>query len=308
MKKPILVIMAAGMASRYGGSKQTDAVGPNGEALMDYSVYDAIKAGFERVIIIIKKEFEDQFKQAVGDRIAKNVEVMYAYQDINDLPAGYEVPRDRVKPWGTSHAVLSARDLIDAPFAVINADDYYGPVAFKRIYEFLSNCKDETKNDYAMVGYILANTLSDNGSVSRGICTVDEDGYLENIVERLKIEKHGDSTCYTEDNGETWTEVDKNITVSMNLFGFTQNFIKEIQDNFPNFLDEAIKINPLKGEYLLPKLVGQLVDKKIATVKVLKSDDKWYGMTHKEDKDIVVKAMLEKHQAGQYNTPLWGSN
>lgn len=308
MKKPILVIMAAGMASRYGGSKQTDAVGPNGEALMDYSVYDAIKAGFERVIIIIKKEFEDQFKQAVGDRIAKNVEVMYAYQDINDLPAGYEVPRDRVKPWGTSHAVLSARDLIDAPFAVINADDYYGPVAFKRIYEFLSNCKDETKNDYAMVGYILANTLSDNGSVSRGICTVDEDGYLENIVERLKIEKHGDSTCYTEDNGETWTEVDKNITVSMNLFGFTQNFIKEIQDNFPNFLDEAIKINPLKGEYLLPKLVGQLVDKKIATVKVLKSDDKWYGMTHKEDKDIVVKAMLEKHQTGQYNTPLWGSN
>ncbi len=308
MKKPILVIMAAGMASRYGGSKQTDAVGQNGEAIIDYSVYDAIKAGFEKVVIIIKKEFEEQFKQAVGDRIAKHVELKYAYQDINDLPKGYEVPKDRVKPWGTCHAVLSARDLIDAPFAVINADDYYGPDAFKRIYEFLSNCKDETKNDYAMVGYILANTLSENGSVSRGVCVVDKEDYLESIVERLKIEKYGNLTRYTEDNGSTWTEVDINSTVSMNLFGFTQNFLKELEDNFPKFLDDAIKTNPLKGEYLLPKFVGQLVDEKKATVKVLKSDDKWYGMTYKEDKDIVTKAMSEKHKAGQYKTPLWENN
>lgn len=308
MKKPILVIMAAGMASRYGGSKQTDAVGQNGEAIIDYSVYDAIKAGFEKVVIIIKREFEEQFNQAVGDRISKHVELKYAYQDINDLPKGYEVPKDRVKPWGTCHAVLSARDLIDAPFAVINADDYYGPDAFKKIYEFLSNCKDESKNDYAMVGYILANTLSDNGSVSRGVCVVDEEGYLESIVERLKIEKYGDSTRYTEDNGDTWIDVDIKSTVSMNLFGFTQNFLKELEYNFPKFLDEAIKTNPLKGEYLLPKFVGQLVDEKKATVKVLKSDDKWYGMTYKEDKDIVVNAMLEKHKTGQYKTPLWGNN
>lgn len=308
MKKPILVIMAAGMASRYGGSKQTDAVGQNGEAIIDYSVYDAVRAGFERVIIIIKKEFEQQFKQAVGDRISKHVDLKYAYQDINDLPIGYEVPKDRVKPWGTCHAVLSARELIDAPFAVINADDYYGPDAFKTIYEYLCNCKDGSKNDYAMVAYDLSNTLSDNGSVSRGVCVVDETGYLESVVERLKIEKYGNSARYTEDNGETWTELDINSTVSMNFFGFTQNFLHELESYFPSFLDEAIKTNPLKGEYLLPKFVGQLVDEKKATVKVLRSNDKWYGMTYKEDKDIVINAMLEKHKAGQYKTPLWGNN
>jgi NDP-sugar pyrophosphorylase family protein len=305
MKKPILVIMAAGMASRYGGSKQTDGVGPNGEALMDYSVYDAIKAGFERVVIIIKKEFEEQFKQAVGDRISKHVDLKYAYQDINDIPKGYEIPKGRVKPWGTCHAIFSARALIDAPFVVINADDYYGPDAFIKIYEFLISCKDESKNDYAMVGYYLANTLSDNGTVSRGVCSVDEAGNLKSVVERLKIAKHGVAARYTEDNGDTWTEIDVNSTVSMNLFGFTQNFIKELGDYFPNFLDEALKTNPLKGEYLLPKFVGQLVDEKKAMVKVLRSDDKWYGMTYKEDKDIVINAMLEKHKAGQYKTPLW---
>jgi NDP-sugar pyrophosphorylase family protein len=308
MKKPILVIMAAGMASRYGGSKQTDGIGPNSEALMDYSVYDAIKAGFERVIIIIKKEFEDQFKQAVGDRISKHVDLKYAYQDINDIPDGYEVPKDRVKPWGTCHAVMSARNLIDAPFAVINADDYYGPEAFKTIYDYLCSCTDSTKNDYAMVAYVLANTLSDNGTVSRGVCLVDEAGYLKSVVERLKIEKNGNTARYTENNGESWIELDINSTVSMNLFGFTQNFIKELEDYYPNFLDEALKTNPLKGEYLLPKFVGQLVDDKKATVKVLRSDDKWYGMTYKEDKDIVINAMLEKHKAGQYKTPLWGNN
>lgn len=308
MKKPILVIMAAGMASRYGGSKQTDGVGPNGEALMDYSVYDAIKAGFERVVIIIKKEFEEQFKQAVGDRISKHVDLQYAYQDLNDIPKGYEVPKDRVKPWGTCHAIFSARELIDAPFVVINADDYYGPDAFIKIYDFLINSKDETKNDYAMVGYVLANTLSDNGTVSRGVCSVDESGNLKSVVERLKIEKHGNTARYTEDNGDTWTEIDINSTVSMNLFGFTQNFIKELGDYFPNFLDEALITNPLKGEYLLPKFVGQLVDEKKATVKVLRSDDKWYGMTYIEDKEIVKNAMLEKHKAGQYKTPLWGNN
>ncbi len=308
MKKPILVIMAAGMASRYGGSKQTDAVGPHGEAIIDYSVYDAKRAGFEKVVIIIKKEFESQFNEAVGNRIAKHIDLKYAYQDINDLPKGYEVPKDRVKPWGTCHAVLSARDLIDAPFAVINADDYYGPGAFKKIYDFLSNINDETKNDFAMVGYILANTLSENGSVSRGVCVVDENGYLEKIDERLKIEKHGNSTCYTEDEGKTWIDVDINSTVSMNLFGFTQNFLKELENNFPKFLDEALITNPLKAEYLLPKFVGQLVDENKATVKVLKCSDKWYGMTYKEDKEIVTKAMLEKHQAGEYSTPLWENN
>jgi len=308
MNKPILVVMAAGMGSRYGGSKQMDAVGQNGEAIIDYSIYDAIKAGFRKVIIITKKEIESKFKELVGNRISKHIEVKYAYQELDNLPKGYKVPEDRVKPWGTCQAVLSAKELIDAPFAVINADDYYGPDAFKIMYEFLSNCQDTDKYNFAMVGYILGNTLTENGHVARGICTVDENGYLQDVTERTRIEKTEDGAKFTEDNENTWTKLSIDSIVSMNLWGFSQSFLEEAEKRFPSFLDTALKSNPLKGEYFLPGVVNNLLDEGKASIKVLKSSDKWYGVTYQADKEVVVNAILEKHKNGQYKTPLWGES
>lgn len=305
MKKPILVVMAAGMGSRYGGSKQMDTVGQNGEVILDYSVYDAINAGFDRVIIIIKKEIEAQFKELVGNRISKHVEVKYVYQELDSIPNGYNVPEGRIKPWGTCQAVLSAIELIDAPFAVINADDYYGPDAFKKMYNFLNNCKDTQKYNYAMIGYILGNTLTENGHVARGICTLDDDGYLQSVTERTRVEATKDGAHYTENDGETWIDLSANSVVSMNFWGFSQSFLKEAEERFPKFLDEVLKTNPLKGEYYLPSVVSDLLKENKACVKVIESTDKWYGVTYKADKDNVVKAILEKHKNGQYNTPLW---
>ncbi len=305
MNKPILVVMAAGMGSRYGGSKQMDAVGQNGEAIIDYSIYDAIKAGFKKVIIITKKEIESRFKELVGDRISKHIEVKYAYQELDNLPEGYNVPDGRIKPWGTCQAVLSAKELIDAPFVVINADDYYGPNAFKIMYDFLSNCQDTDKYNYAMVGYVLGNTLTENGHVARGICTVDKNGYLQNVTERTQIEKTENGAHYSEDEGNTWIDLDINCIVSMNMWGFSQSFLNEAEERFPKFLDAILKSNPLKGEYFLPSVVSSLLNEEKACVKVLKSTDKWYGVTYQADKEIVVKAILEKHKSGQYNTPLW---
>lgn len=306
MKKPILVVMAAGMGSRYGGLKQIDPVGNHSQVIMDYSLYDARRAGFETVIFIIKREMEDAFRSMVGNRISKFMDVRYAFQELQDLPAGYTVPTGRTKPWGTSHAVLAAREYIDAPFAVINADDYYGPEAFHQIYRYLSEHSDsENLYEYAMVGYLLRNTLTENGYVSRGVCQTDEQGYLSQVTERTHIEKDGDFARYTEDGGNTWTRLPGDTVVSMNLWGFTPSFVKEAQRQFATFLDRALVENPLKAEYFLPSVVSHLIDEGLGRVKVLHSHDQWYGVTYKEDKPVVTDAILRMTRQGIYPDQLW---
>ena len=272
---------------------------------MDYSLYDARRAGFERVIFIIKHSIEKDFHEAIGARIANYMDVSYAYQDLEDLPEGYTVPEGREKPWGTCHAILAARDLIDAPFAVINADDYYGTTCFQIIYDYLSTHSDDDKYRYCMVGYQLKNTVTENGSVARGVCTTDADANLVSVVEHTQIETYENGIHFTEDKGATWQEIDGNTTVSMNLWGFNESFIKEAKDRFPAFLDDAMINNPMKGEYFLPSVVSQLLAEGKATVKVLKSPDKWYGVTYREDKPGIIKALADKAAAEFYPIPLW---
>ncbi len=305
MNKPVLVIMAAGMGSRYGGMKQIDPVGPLDQPIIEYSIYDAKKAGFETVVFIIKKEIDVAFRAAIGDRVSKFINVEYAYQELTDLPEGFSVPEGRVKPWGTSHAILAARNIIDGPFAVINADDYYGPESFKVIYDYLTNNEDGDKLNYCMVGYLLKNTVTDNGSVSRGVCEANEDGTLKNIVETLRIEKFGDEIKYTLDDGETWTNLHPDTPVSMNMWGFTKSFNTEALNSFADFLTKGIATNPLKCEYLIPVLIDDLVKAEKATVKMLSSTDKWYGITYKEDKISVVTAINDKIAEGVYPVNLW---
>lgn len=303
MKKPILVVMAAGMGSRYGGLKQMDPVGANGEVILDYSVFDARRAGFETVVFIIKREIEADFKARIGSRIEPHMEVRYAYQDLHDLPEGYAVPEGRVKPWGTGQAIIAGRDVIDAPFAVINADDYYGVECFRRLYDFLSQPRGA--GEYCMVGYLLRNTVTDNGSVARGVCASDGAGNLTVINERTRIEKHPGGIHYTEDDGQSWVELDPDTLVSMNMWGFQPELVEVLQQRFPAFLDQALAENPMKGEYLLPNVVRDLLSEGKATVKVLSSPDKWYGVTYQEDKPCVVQAMADKAAQGIYPTPLW---
>ncbi len=308
MKKPVLVIMAAGMGSRYGGLKQIDPVDEQGHIIMDFSIFDAKRAGFEKVIFIIKKENEEDFKEAIGDRIEKVVDVAYAFQDLHNIPDGYEVPAERVKPWGTAHAVLSCKDLIDGPFAVINADDYYGRDAFQKIYDYLSTHEDDEKYRYTMVGYQLENTLTENGHVARGICEINEAGELVSVTERTRIEKRDGGAAFTEDDGATWTSLPKGTVVSMNMWGFTAGFLGEIENGFEAFLKEGLKNNPLKCEYFLPTVVSNLLAQNKATVSVLTSSDKWYGVTYKEDKPVVEQAIKDFKAAGFYPEKLWGDN
>ena len=305
MKKPILVIMAAGMGSRYGGLKQIDPIDNEGHIIIDFSLYDAIEAGFEKVVFIIKKSFKQDFKQVIGDRISKWIQVEYAYQELDTLPAGYIVPEERVKPWGTAHAVLCCKDIIDGPFSVINADDYYGQNAFKLIYNYLAAGEDDHKYRYTMVGYILENTLTENGHVARGVCETDSNGYLVDINERIRIEKRANGTAYTEDDGETWVTLPEGSTVSMNMWGFTNSFMKEVAARFPDFLDKNLPVNSLKCEYFLPSVVGELIKEERAFIQVLTSLDKWYGVTYKEDKAVVVNAMQQLKDKGVYPTHLW---
>ena len=308
MNKPVLVVMAAGMGSRYGGLKQLDPVGNHGQLIIDYSIYDARRAGFETVVFVIKHEIEDAFKAGIGDRLSKVMDVKYAYQDLNDLPEGYAVPEGRVKPWGTAHAILAARKIIDGPFAVINADDCYGPEGFKVIYDYLSTHPDrEGCYEYAMVGYLVGNTVTENGHVARGVCVEDGEGYLREVTERTHIEKDGANARYTEDEGKTWTALPGDTIVSMNLWGFTKSFLTEAEKRFPAFLDKALSENPLKGEYFLPSVVTQLLAENKARVKVLRSHDKWYGVTYHEDKPMVVSALAEKTAQGLYPEDLWGT-
>lgn len=305
MKKPILIIMAAGMGSRYGGLKQIDPVDDDGHIIMDFSIYDAVKAGFEKVIFIIKKEIEQDFREKIGNRLEKRIQVEYVYQDIANLPAGFEVPEGRVKPWGTAHAVLSSLPVVDSPFAVINADDYYGQKAFQMIYDFLASHEDTDKYQYTMVGYLLKNTLTENGHVARGICETDEDSKLTAITERTRIERREDGTAYTEDDGQTWTYLPEDTVVSMNMWGFTKSMMAEIQNRFADFLRENLPKNPLKCEYFLPFVVDELIQEKKAEVTVLKSRDRWYGVTYKEDKPTVVKAIQSLKDQGVYPQKLW---
>ena len=301
MKQPVLVVMAAGMGSRYGGLKQIDPVDKEGHIIMDFSVYDAVKAGFKKVIFIIKKENEADFKAAIGDRLSKHLDVTYVFQNLKNLPEGYEVPEGRVKPWGTGHAVLSCIDEIDGPFAVINADDYYGANAFRMAYDFLTQNQDEDGiYRYMMVGYKLENTLTENGHVARGVCVTDEEGHLQKIHERTHIERHDGSVAYTEDEGKTWTALPQDSTVSMNMWGFSESILKELKARFPKFLEENLPVNPMKCEYFLPFVVDELLGENKATVKVLKSMDKWYGVTYKEDKPVVVAAIQRMKDEGLY--------
>ena len=294
MEKPILVVMAAG-------------VGSQGEAILDYSLFDAHEAGFETAVIIIKEAIKKDFMDTVGARLQKApMEIRYAYQELDKLPQGYTVPEGRTKPWGTCHAVVCAREAIgSAPFAVINADDYYGKAAFREIYNYLSAHGDDDKYRYCMVGYELGKTVTDNGSVARGVCQVNSDGYLESVVERTKIEKCADGIRFTEDDGKTWTPLGDKTTVSMNMWGFTPSFAAESQARFPAFLDKALKENPMKGEYFLPSTVSALLAEDKATVKMLYSPDKWYGVTYAADKPVVVEALRTMTAQGLYPDGLW---
>lgn len=296
MTKPILVIMAAGMGSRYGGLKQIDPIDDQGHIIIDYSIYDAKRAGFDQVVFVIRKEHEQIFKEAIGDRIARTMKVHYAFQSLDDLPEGYTVPEGRTKPWGTGHAVLAARKYIHGPFAVINADDYYGSSAFGLIYKAL---EEEENRSYSMVGYLLKNTLTENGSVARGICTLNGDS-LSTITERTKIIRKGKDAAFLEDDGTTWTDISGDSVVSMNLWGFPQSFMGHLKEAFPHFLDKTMKENPMKGEFYLPFAVNDLMQKGLASVRVLTTPDVWHGVTYQQDKAAVVAAMRKLREEGDY--------
>lgn len=302
---PILVVLAAGMGSRYGGLKQMDPLDPEGHALLDFSVYDAKRAGFKKVVFIIKHAIEEDFKRLVGKRMEPFIDVEYVFQENDCLPEGYQVPEGRVKPFGTGHAVLCSKEVIDAPFAVINADDYYGPKAFQVLYDYLITHEDDEKYRYVMVGFHIENTITENGHVSRGVCQVDEDYNLMEITERTRIEKRGECAAFTLDEGETWTPIPDKTPVSMNCWGFTPGFMKELENRFPKFLDEEMKKNPLKCEYFLPSVVSELVEEGKAVVKVLESEEKWYGVTYQEDKSAVMEAIQTMKENGLYPQNLW---
>ncbi|MDD4849354.1 MAG: sugar phosphate nucleotidyltransferase [Gemmiger sp.] len=302
-KLPILVVMAAGMGSRYGGLKQIDPVGPAGEAILDYSLYDARRAGFKTVVFIIKHEIEEAFKASVGVRAARaGFEVRYAYQQLENLPDGFSVPAGRAKPWGTAHAILAAEKEIDAPFAVINADDYYGPACFRLIFDYLTTHADGARYAWSMVGFLLKNTVSENGAVSRGVCVTDADSNLVSVTERTRIEQAGGSIRYTEDDGATWHDLPPETLVSMNLWGFTPAFVAEAKAGFAAFLAKNLPTNPLKAEYYLPSVVSAQLAAGRANVHLLASPDKWYGITYREDKPGLVAALQTMAAEGLYPT------
>ena len=304
-KNPVLVVMAAGMGSRYGGLKQIDPVGSHGEAILDYSLFDAREAGFETAVIIIKEAIRQDFMDTVGKRLEKSgMEIRYAYQELDKLPEGCTVPDCRTKPWGTGHAVLCAKDAIDgAPFAVINSDDYYGKAAYKIIYDNLCNTAEEGR--FCMVGYELGKTVTDNGYVARGVCTADAQGNLLYIQERTHIEVQGDAIRYTED-GENWVELPADTTVSMNMWGFVPGFLEELESKFAVFMKTLAVSNPEKAEFFLPFAVDELLHEGKASVKVLRSADKWYGVTYAADKPQVVAALQAMAEEGKYPQGLWG--
>ncbi|MCM1160620.1 MAG: sugar phosphate nucleotidyltransferase [Roseburia sp.] len=305
MKKPVLVILAAGMGSRYGGLKQIDPVDDKGNKIIDFSIYDARKAGFEKVVFIIKKENEQDFRSCIGDAVSRYMEVEYVFQDMEKVPEGFEIPEGRVKPWGTAHAILCCKEAVKEPFAVINADDFYGRSAFQTLYDYLTTHEDDELYRYAMVGYELGNTLTENGSVARGCCVTNEEGYLVTIAERTQIEKRPQGAAYSEDGGKTYTDIPLDTPVSMNMWGFTPSIMGELEKAVNRFFQEGVKSNPLKAECFLPIEVDKLLKDKKATVKVLSSKDKWFGVTYKEDKPFVMESIQKLKDAGIYPDKLW---
>ncbi len=306
MREPILAVLAAGMGSRYGGLKQIEPVGPCGELLIDYSVYDAIKAGFERVVFIIRPEYERDFEDTVAARVRPFADVSYVHQRIGDLPDGFVVPEGRVKPWGTAHALVAARNALDAPFAVINADDYYGPNSYAQVYEFLKRPPvADGKKHFTLVSYRIENTVTEHGSVARGVCRVGSDEYLEEIVERVNI-KTSPEGIYDESASGERLFIPDGTPVSMNLWGLTPEYISETWERFSTFLSGLAKEDLLKAEYRLPNTVFDMVRAGEADVLVSVSHDKWHGVTYREDRQRVVSALGKMHEAGEYPTPLWG--
>jgi dTDP-glucose pyrophosphorylase len=303
-KNPTLIVMAAGMGSRYGGLKQIDPVTDKGEIIIDFSLYDALMAGFENVIFIIKKEMEKDVRALMDEGAGGSLDIKYAYQSIDDTPQGAVVPEGREKPWGTGHAVLAARKFVDGPFAVVNADDYYGPAAYQLMHEYLADAKDDDKLRYAMVGYTLSNTITEHGSVTRGVCRTDGDGYLADIEERYNITRRGEGISYEGENGR-WIDLPPDPTVSMNFWGFTESFMRELEDGLAGFFEKDVTQNPAKAEYLLPSIVGRLVTEGKASVKIMDSRDRWYGVTYREDKEQVVSALQSLKDRGVYPDKLW---
>ncbi len=306
MKKTTLVVMAAGIGSRYGaGIKQLEAVGPSGEIIMDYAIYDAIEAGFDKIVFIIRKELDADFREIIGNRIAEKIPVAYAYQELEALPEGFSAPEDRKKPWGTGQAILAAKDVIDTPFAVINADDYYGKEAFIKVHDFLVNHEQSGKPyEFCMAGFILGNTLSENGGVTRGVCEVSENGYLTDVVETGGIQRQADGQVICERDGQT-VVLSENCHVSMNMWGFTPDILTELEIGFKEFLTGMRPEEALKKEYLLPGVVGDLLKVNSASVAVLETKDKWFGVTYKEDKQSVVDSFRKLVDEGLYPESLY---
>ena len=301
MREPVLVIMAAGMGSRFGGLKQITPVDDQGHSIIDYSLYDAWKAGFRKVVFIIKHAIEADFKKAVGSRMERFFDVRYVFQEVDKLPEGFSVPEGRTKPWGTAHAIACAKDAIDAPFAVLNSDDYYGAAAIKTIYDFLK--EERQPNEHAMVGYLVRNTVTENGYVSRGVCTV-ENGFLQGVTERTHIEKRGDDAAYTED-GEHYVDLPGDTVVSMNLWGFQQKLLEQFVGGFPAFLEENLPKNPLKCEYFLPSVANAQIQKGLGTIRVLPTEDVWHGVTYAEDLQSVKDAIQAMRDQKLYPQELW---
>ncbi len=303
IQNPTLVVMAAGMGSRYGGLKQLDPVGPNGELIIHYSVYDALQAGFDKVVFIIREDIEAAFREHIGESVEKQCETVYVHQKTSDTPPGVSIPIARQKPWGTAHAVYAARSVLNTPFAVLNADDFYGRSAFRILGSYLQNSAElGDSSDYCMVGYRLANTLTEHGHVSRGVCEINADDYLLGIEERLRIQKFGERAKYTED-GENWIELPMDSTVSMNMWGFPPSFLHELSTHFPRFI-QMHQANLEKAEYLLPNVVGDLLKEDGASVKILRTDAQWYGVTYREDAPLVKQAVRNLIQQGVYPSDL----
>lgn len=303
MNNPQLVVMAAGIGSRYGGLKQVDPVGPSGEMVIDYSIYDALRAGFTKVVFIIRRDIEAEFREKVGKTIEERVDTAYVFQELDRLPPGFEVPQQRRKPWGTGHAVLCARGEADQPFGVINADDFYGCTSFMALADFLRQAQDtDDEYRYCMIGFSLWNTLSDHGHVARGICSETDDGYLAHIVERTKIQKFGEKVKFTRD-GETWKELPRDAVVSMNTWGFTQSIFNELETGFRTFLEN--RINEPKAEFFLPSVVNRLIESGRARVEVCPTDEAWFGMTYRQDKSRTEQEILQLIENGTYPARLW---
>ena len=294
--------MAAGMGSRFGGLKQITPVDDQGQVIIDYSLYDAWRAGFRKVVFIIKHEIEKDFKESLGYRLERFLDVRYVYQELDKLPEGYEVPEGRKKPWGTAHAIACAKDAIDGPFAVINADDYYGINSMKTIFDFLM--EDRSAGEHAMVGYRVRNTVTESGYVSRGVCNAKE-GFLQNVTERTHIEKRGSDAAYTEDGGETWVELPGETLVSMNMWGFQHEILEQFTGRFPAFLDENLPVNPLKCEYFLPFVANKQLEEGLGTIRVLPTEDVWHGVTYMEDLQSVKDAIAGMKAEGLYPEKLW---